>query len=660
MAKVTPEVGVKISANVANFLSGINQATNSLKGFENKLKNTFSPTGALGQALAGFSLYQVGSEIINTTSQFERFEAVLTNTLGDNSKAKQALNNISEFAATTPFQVEEITAAYVRWANMGLDPTIDRMRKIGDVAASTGAGFEQTAEAFKDLMVGQTKRIEEVGISAQQANGKIQLSFKGLNIEIEKNAQGVQRALDIYSQMNGVLGTQEELSKRLGGKISNLKDSWTLLMNELGQNNKGVLMDTVQLLGLLVNSLRDLNQFKDIFLFNPFAQYGAMKELDVLKASGRWPSGDISKLNREELTKTLTSGVQFFRDQGKGALGPALDPLDKRGIKYILGQAGKAYKEFAKILQQNNYTIDETNILWATYRQNALDVFNQLVKNIEAEKARKKTEEEAAAREAQIQRAKEYTVFLQEKEIQRKEYLLQLSKYEREDLKLSIEQNKRFNETLRERLALSNAGISAEMVAMQSPETGKLGKPAGMQDYVDYAKAVLRHQREIENGNKRQKISIEDLNDAFSNAAKGGLLDFAFGLQDVFRGEIKFGDNILRALAGFLQEFGKQLIILGTGQIAMSKVIQSMFSGNPIAGAAAVAAGIAMMAIGGAVQSNVQARMQKLAETRSGTDTSNFRRSNEIVVTGQLVGSGRDLVAVINNTQFDNSIRRGG
>lgn len=657
MAKVTPEVGVKISANVANFLSGLNQASNSLKGFENKLKNTFSPTGALGQALAGFSLYQVGSEIINTTSQFERFEAVLTNTLGDNSKAKQALNNISEFAATTPFQVEEITAAYVRWANMGLDPTIDRMRKIGDVAASTGAGFEQTAEAFKDLMVGQTKRIEEVGISAQQANGKIQLSFKGLNIEIEKNAQGVQRALDIYSQMNGVLGTQDQLSKRLGGKISNLKDSWTLLMNELGQNNKGVLMDTVQLLGALVNSLRDLNQFKDILLFNPFAQIGSNKELDILKSSGKWPSGDIAKLNREELTKILTSGVQFFRDQGKGALGPALDPLDKRGIKYILGQAGKAYKEFAKILKDNNYTIDETNILWNTYRKNALDIFNQLVKNIEAEKARKKAEEEAAAREAEIQNAKEYTAFLQEKEIQRKEYILQLNKYEQEDLKRSIEQNKRFNETLRERLALSNAGISAEMAGMQNPETGKLLKPAGMQQQVDNAKAALSSLNEE---TEKQKISIDDLNQSFANAAKGGLLDFAFGLEDVFKGEIKFGDNILRALAGFLQEFGKQLIVLGTGQIAMSKVIQSMFSGNPISGAAAVAAGVAMMAIGGAVQSNIKSRMQKLSETSGSTDTSNFRRSNEIVVTGQLVGSGRDLVAVINNTQFDNSIRRGG
>ena len=57
---------------------------------------------------------------------------------------------------------------------------------ILNLFASLGAGFEQTAEAFKDLAVGQTKRIEEIGISAQQANGKIQLSFKGVNIEVEK------------------------------------------------------------------------------------------------------------------------------------------------------------------------------------------------------------------------------------------------------------------------------------------------------------------------------------------------------------------------------------------------------------------------------------------------------------------------------------------
>lgn len=664
MVKITPEVSVEISANAPRFFSTLKKAQADLKVFENHLKNSFGGGGGLfNQLIGGFTLYSVGSQIIEVTSEFQRFEAVLTNTLGSNSAANKALDGIKEFAKTTPFQVEEITAAYVRWANMGLDPTIDRMKKIGDVAASTGAGFEQTAEAFKDLMVGQTKRIEEVGISAQQANGKIQLSFKGLNLEIEKNAQGVQKALDVYSQMNGVLGTQDQISKTLGGQISMLKDSWTLLLSEIGAGNTGVLNNAVTAFREILDLVRKINSLGD-----KGVGFSKSKQEEQLKIglTGSAPTiqeafnaGILDKLIKAQFVSASQGNKSFFEKVlgtefgQRQALGAIIDPVKSKGINYIVSQTGKAYKEFAQILKDNNYTVEETNIVWNRFIEISREAYTAEQKRIAAEK-------DALTLEEQKRKAKELSDFLAQKELERKEYLLRLNKYEQEDLKLSIEQNKRFNETLRERLALSNAGISAEMVGMRNPETGKLAKPPGMEEYVNKAKGALKGTGELSDEVERQIKLVEGLDDSFSNAAKGGLLDFAFGLQDVFKNEISFGDNILRALAGFLQEFGRQLIILGTGQMALSETIKQMFSGNAAAGAAAVAAGVAMMAIGGAVQSGVQSRMQKLAQTGSASNVNNINRSNEIKISGQLIGSGSDLIAVINNASFDNKIRKGG
>ena len=238
MAKVTAEVGVKISANEVAFKAALDRATSSINKFENRLKNTISVTGALSQALGAFSVYEITRQVINTTSEFQKLETVLGKTLGSSQLAAQSFEMITKFAQESPYQVQELTNVFVRWANLGLSPSIEKMRMLSDVASSLGAGFEQTGEAFKDLMVGQTKRLEEIGISAVQSNGKIQLSFKGVNIEIEKNAEGVMKALQTYSSLQGVQGASAAVMETLGGKTSNLNDKWTLLMYSIGQSTE--------------------------------------------------------------------------------------------------------------------------------------------------------------------------------------------------------------------------------------------------------------------------------------------------------------------------------------------------------------------------------------------------------------------------------------
>jgi phage tail tape-measure protein len=139
---VLAKMAVIIDAQTAQFNKAMDQSSSRLNKFG-------SNVATVGKSLiAGFGLIEITRGVIDVTAEFEKFEAILTNTLGDSSKAQKALKDIREFAQETPFEVSEITAAYVRWANQGLNPTIDRMKKLGDVASSLGAGFEQTAEAF--------------------------------------------------------------------------------------------------------------------------------------------------------------------------------------------------------------------------------------------------------------------------------------------------------------------------------------------------------------------------------------------------------------------------------------------------------------------------------------------------------------------------------
>src|SRR5687768_2138426 len=129
-----------------------NLAKNTKKGMDDagrSISNVTQKTdglGAIAKKATGFiaSMFAIekvmafGSAIVRNTATVQKFEAVLTNALGSNSKARQALASLQEFAAKTPFQLEELTGSFVKLVNRGFKPTQDEMRKIGDLAASQG------------------------------------------------------------------------------------------------------------------------------------------------------------------------------------------------------------------------------------------------------------------------------------------------------------------------------------------------------------------------------------------------------------------------------------------------------------------------------------------------------------------------------------------
>jgi hypothetical protein len=339
---VTSNLTVKIGADIDGLRKELVKANTHLQGFG---KGLSSITGQLKGLAAGFGLMEVGKQVIEVTSQFQKFEAILTNTLGSDSAAKKALDNIRDFALNTPFEVSEVTAAYVRWANQGLSPTIDRMKKLGDVASSLGAGFEQTAEAFKDLAVGQTKRLEEIGIAAEAVRGtnKLALSFKGVTLEIEKNAEGVQKALDVYSQLNGVLGTSDAVSQTLGGRISNLKDAWSNLMLSIGEGTSGPLFKAVESLTVITNALGNLGS-----------------ELALIGQAVS-PFHDLRDVSKQ----TLDYLVKFGRTDTGKRLAEVLKPFSDQDNITFLKAYDENHKNFVSTLLGEGESLDDINVLWA-------------------------------------------------------------------------------------------------------------------------------------------------------------------------------------------------------------------------------------------------------------------------------------------------------
>jgi hypothetical protein len=255
------EINVKVDTKDA-----VNQVSN-LNGTFGKLRQSLTGSNGIGSAIAGAfgglavgaigsissAIGSLGSKIVDSTAKFQKFEAVLTNTLGSNSKAKKALDDIVSFASTTPFQVDELTESFIKFANRGIILTSKEMTKLGDIASSQGKSFNELTEAVLDAQTGEFERLKEFGIRASKEGNTVSLSFKGITKEVANNEDAIKNAILSYGDLEGVAGGMEAISKTLGGQLSNLSDNVDMLFKNLGEALAPIISEVTSRLNTLIS-----------------------------------------------------------------------------------------------------------------------------------------------------------------------------------------------------------------------------------------------------------------------------------------------------------------------------------------------------------------------------------------------------------------------
>ncbi len=240
--KVVFDIQAKISGATKDIKKLGDASDKTAKQVGKISKETSKTAELLGKAsvaMAGFvSVAAIGSlvkQVIAVRSEFAKFEAVLTNTLGSAKQAAIELDRIKRLAAATPFSVIQLTNAFVKLTNQGLKPSMEEMRKYGDLAASVGKEFDQLAEAVIDATVGEMERLKEFGVKAAQAGDMVSFTFKGVTTEVEKTSIAIKEYILSLGDLEGVSGGMDAISETLGGRLSMLTDAWESLLNTIGE-----------------------------------------------------------------------------------------------------------------------------------------------------------------------------------------------------------------------------------------------------------------------------------------------------------------------------------------------------------------------------------------------------------------------------------------
>lgn len=219
---------------------------------------------AAGVATAAFGVSALAAnQLVDTAAQFEKFQTILETTEGSSAKAKAAMAWVTEFAAKTPYELDQVMQSFVALRSMGLDPTKGLMRDLGDASAAMGVPMLQAVEAMKDAVTGENERLKELGIISSKSGDVIEYSYVTLDGQsktvkaMKGDAAGIQKAISgIFSEKYG--GAMDKLSRTWEGMISNIGDIW--LQFQLAIMNAGLfdwMKSKLQLILDTINQLQD-------------------------------------------------------------------------------------------------------------------------------------------------------------------------------------------------------------------------------------------------------------------------------------------------------------------------------------------------------------------------------------------------------------------
>ncbi len=210
----------------------INKSSESTKSFGQTIKGLAGYAAVAWTIKQGFdAIVFAAKDFTTTASDFEKYGATLETIEGSSTKAKESLKWIGEFAKQTPYELDQVTEAFVQMRAYGLKPTDGSLKSLGDAASAMNKPLMQSVEAMADAMTGENERLKEFGIRASVEGEKIAYNWtdssgKAKHIIIQNNSEIIKSTLEsiFNSKYQGAM--QNQMST-YSGMVSNLKDQWT-------------------------------------------------------------------------------------------------------------------------------------------------------------------------------------------------------------------------------------------------------------------------------------------------------------------------------------------------------------------------------------------------------------------------------------------------
>lgn len=352
---------------VANGVAGMNrvmeeqnrfvrEGTAGLTAWRVAAGNMISQTVMGGVRALTNQFQQLSSNVINTGAQAEKTAVSFETFLGSAQKAKDVMKQVRDFAATTPFELPEVTAAAKQLlaTRTPANELIDTISRLGEIAAGADKPLSQllfvytqiknqgraTGEDINQLLnagLSMDDIARALGKSAKEL-GQMKGSSKGLQLSFEE----VQKVLIAVTSEGGrFFGLMDKLGSTTAVKMSNLNDAFTKIYQSVYE---GIEPAIAGVLDVIVGTLDPLGDNKALWAdvnteAKNFKQYLEDNPAIIKAASDGIQDG--IKVGLTAATD-LAKGLLGYLEKNPDAIAKAVSQVD-----LLIKGLGKAYEIIA-------------------------------------------------------------------------------------------------------------------------------------------------------------------------------------------------------------------------------------------------------------------------------------------------------------------------
>ncbi|WP_297305512.1 tape measure protein [uncultured Coprobacter sp.] len=245
-----------------------------------------SVRGTVSKIAGAFAVKELVSNIVKVRGEFQQLEASFRTMLGSEEKADALMQQLIRTAATTPFDLQSVANGARQLLAYGenVENVNDDLIRLGNIAAGLNQPLNDLIYLYGTTMTqgrlytADYNQFVGRGIPlGRELASVLGVTESKVREMVEAGKVGfpeVQQALQNLTDEGGMFyNLMEEQSKTITGRISNIEDSISMMMNEIGQQSEGIIGGSLDAVAYLVDHYEQVGRV----LVGLVGTYGAYK-----------------------------------------------------------------------------------------------------------------------------------------------------------------------------------------------------------------------------------------------------------------------------------------------------------------------------------------------------------------------------------------------
>lgn len=333
-----------LNSEISKNEMAVRMARGESERLANSHRNLLNISGQLAYGLAAmFSVSAIKgyiTEMVAVRGEFELQKRSLEALLQNKSKADVLFNRTVELAIKSPFRIKELITYTKQLAAYRVESNklYDTNKMLADISAGLGVEMDRLILAYGQVKAAnylrgqELRQFSEAGINIlgelanrfTEINGRVVSTGEVFDMVSKRMVkfEDVDAVLKKMTEDGGIFYNMQEIqSETLKGKLANLKDSFDIMFNAIGEANEGTLKNAVDALKRFVDNWQEVSIYiKEVVV--ALLSYKAVMKLTTIAQSkmsevmGATTIG-FGKFKNESLTSMLA--LKRTSDAAKGA-----------------------------------------------------------------------------------------------------------------------------------------------------------------------------------------------------------------------------------------------------------------------------------------------------------------------------------------------------